>query len=96
MIPYNIIIIKTKDNCSFLWENTQNVDSNYKYSGYLTSTYLKDSYLSWIVYSTNMTKQEYDDHVGSYSEIQLYDNVLLMPVYAGSVFGVRTVICLSK
>ncbi len=88
--------LKTKDNCSFLWENTQNVDSNYKYSGYLTSTYLKDSYLSWIVYSTNMTKQEYDDHVGSYSEIQLYDNVLLMPVYAGSVFGVRPVICLSK
>lgn len=43
-----------------------------------------------------MTKQEYDDHVGSYSEIQLYDNVLLMPVYAGSVFGVRPVICLSK
>ncbi len=88
--------LKTKSNCSFLWVNTQNVDSSYKYSGYLTSTYLKDSYLSWIVYSTNMTKQEYDDHIGSYSEVQLYDNVLLSPVYTGSDFGVRPVISLSK
>lgn len=88
--------LKTKVNCSFLWVNTQNVDSSYKYSGYLTSTYLKDSYLSWIVDSNNITKQEYDEHIGLYSEVQLYDNVLLRPVYTGSDFGVRPVISLSK
>ena len=88
--------LKNNSSCSFLWKNTQYVDSSYNYSGYYTSTSLETYYNAWSLYSTNMTKEEYEAHIGAASSIQLYDTVLLNPTSANSELGIRPVISLSK
>jgi len=87
--------LKTKQQCSFLWENTQYVDPSYQYNGYLTSTLLPNSYLSWIVDANNITKEDFESHVGVTSGVQMYNTVILRTVSTAS-FGVRPVISLSK
>lgn len=88
--------LKNNNDCSFLWKNTQYIDSSYDYNGYYTSTSLGTYYHAWALFSTNMTKEEYDAHIGVTSEVQLYDTVLLSTTSAGQELGIRPVISLSK
>lgn len=83
--------------CSYLWENTNYLDSSIKYYGYFTSSHVEESPLVWVLYSSSLSKEDFEAIFGSVpDDVSMFHTVSLVPLYAGSIYGVRPVITLYK
>lgn len=89
--------LKSNSSCSFLWLNTQYVNSNISYAGYYTETPVGTN-LVWTVDSNDMTQEEWNksNTNNTKSSVQMYNNVLLDFINGTAKLGVRPVITLSK